>query len=434
MLPMLAFALTSTWGGLRAGPLMLCDVFLTLAALMLGIETISTRTPLSVPRWVWVGTVAVITSMSTHVWLPTDPSYIFSRGGPPQANATQVITGLQWLAAFFMLPMLVIFLGRRRERYLGYLMWAWALGAAISALIAGSDMLGVTQIGVNFVEFVNTSGRQNGLQSHANNMGVGCALATPVALYLLGRSRFAGSFLLAALGIGVVASGSRGSQVGYVVAILLSVLLAARDRRTLLRLSSLLVLIVIVMDLPPIKALWLPLMRFGAAGEASDVGRLEYRDQAILDIQTRPIDGIGIDYITSSHSIYLQMLSSGGIILGLGCAAYFGGMLRVAWRLRGPERPHISVLLSSTIIWLGVGIIENQLTDRYLYVPVALIAAYQLVATGGGSGDVVDEHPGEVGGGFVGGDPGRREGQGALRAGVELPPGGNLGVETRVPR
>ena len=40
-------------------------------------------------------------------------------------------------------------------------------------------------------------------------------------------------------------------------------------------------------------------------------------------------------------------------------------------------------LVASVIVWLAVGLVENQLTDRYIYFPVAAIAAIAVRHQGG---------------------------------------------------
>ena len=75
-----------------------------------------------------------------------------------------------------------------------------------------------------------------------------------------------------------------------------------------------------------------------------------------------------------AHSIYLQILAAGGLLLASGMVLFWFGLVRAGWRLRHVD-PIAMFLVASVVVWLAVGLVENQLTDRYIYFPVAAIAA-----------------------------------------------------------
>ena len=56
---------------------------------------------------------------------------------------------------------------------------------------------------------------------------------------------------------------------------------------------------------------------------------------------------------------------------------YFRGGSRLR-RARCSLAPY---LLAAVLTWMAVGFVENQLTDRYLYIPVGCIAALQMIAS-----------------------------------------------------
>jgi hypothetical protein len=56
---------------------------------------------------------------------------------------------------------------------------------------------------------------------------------------------------------------------------------------------------------------------------------------------------------------------------------YFGGVLRAGYAERNDPDPLGACLFIAVIVWLAAGPFGNQIADRYLYFPVALIAGMQ---------------------------------------------------------
>lgn len=75
------------------------------------------------------------------------------------------------------------------------------------------------------------------------------------------------------------------------------------------------------------------------------------------------------------HSNRRSIISAGGLILATGFAYFVIGTIRAALELREASSLLTSVLLVSLATWMVVGLVENQLVDRYLYVPAAVIVA-----------------------------------------------------------
>jgi O-antigen ligase len=386
---LVAAAFTSPWGGFSLGGLQLVDLLIALAVVCFGYEAIAALRWPGAPGWVWLGGVAVAVTMFVHVLFPTAAGYIASRvrlGSLDQltgetARAGVIVQGLEWLVALVVVPALLIAAGERREKALTWVAMAWGLGAAASAAVAVSDFAGATSVGSQLLGFANTSGRQSGLSSHPNNLGVACALATPVALLILSKRRASGMLLIALLAFGVLLSGSRGAQAVFVIAVTFTLALVQQVRRRTSRILAVLGVAAasVLFVFPQISQELGVLLRFGreAGAAESDRGRSLLAQQALLDAHERPFVGIGLDYITSAHSVYLQLISAGGLLLTVGVLAYLFGAIRAAWRLREDENPLPGYLFITLVAWLAVGSVENQLTDRYLYVPVGCIAALQ---------------------------------------------------------
>jgi hypothetical protein len=102
--------------------------------------------------------------------------------------------------------------------------------------------------------------------------------------------------------------------------------------------------------------------------------------QAQADFAHNPIVGVGYEVLVEAHSIYLQIIASGGLFLAAGMALFWFGIVRDGWHLR--QNPLASALLTSVILWLLAGAVENQLTDRYIYFPVAALATLSVLRRG----------------------------------------------------
>ena len=385
-------AFVSTWNGLHLGGLKPVDIFLAVVAVCLAYKVLATVRLPPVPGWVVIGTVAVVVVACAHVLLPTGAHFLSTRVRIGSLNSltgavessSAAVQAAKWITALLVVPWFLIIVAERREQILVKVMVAWSAGAAVSAAVSVSDFTGTTSVGATLLGFVSQSGRQSGLASHPNHLGIACALAVPIALYVLSKRRLLGGGLVILLSLGVLLSGSRGAQAVYVIAVLFTLALVRQGSKAKTRL-----LVVLGLGAATIPFLFETeiaqgrdtLLRFGHSSGAheSDYERRLVAAQAWLDWQERPLVGIGLDYITFAHSIPLQIISAGGVVLAAGMLFYFGGAIGAAWRLRGDSNPLPGYLLVSLIAWFAVGMVENQLTDRYLYFPVGCIAAVQML-------------------------------------------------------
>ncbi len=73
--------------------------------------------------------------------------------------------------------------------------------------------------------------------------------------------------------------------------------------------------------------------------------------------------------------IYLQILAAGGLVAFTGFIALTFGTMHTVWRQVTVETALSRALIASTGTWLILGLVENELTDQYLYVPLALAVA-----------------------------------------------------------
>jgi O-antigen ligase len=120
------------------------------------------------------------------------------------------------------------------------------------------------------------------------------------------------------------------------------------------------------------------------SGQLSSRARDDLRARAIDQIEARPLTGVGFQEIKVAHTIYLQLLASGGPLAFCAFVAFVGGALAAALRplrrrsLPGGERRLVLALGISLSGWLAAGLASNVLIDGYPYVPVALLLAIGL--------------------------------------------------------
>lgn len=387
-------ALTSTWtavtfGGTGDGGIKPVDVLL-LAAAAVGAPAVAAGFR-AVPAWIWLPAVGLVVVLIVHVLFPTSPLQLAARtpldavgellpSTPDGIGTTSVVA--RWLVALVVLPVLVVNLWGKRHVPLELLVWAWTVGAAVSAAVAVADFAGLTQIGPGLIGYAQQAGRQTGLASQPNHLGFACALAAPAAVHLLTRRGFrgvCGAVILALQAAGVVLSGSRGAQLGLLLVAVLTaaLLLDLRRHLAVLTYAAAVGLLAVVAVGPRLLAEVGELLRFGGdpAAAQSDSIRLLHAEQAASDIAHRPVFGVGYQVLLEAHNIYLQVSAAGGAVLLCSLLVLVGGALRTSFRLAKSGDALAVALFGCVLTWALCGLIENQLTDRYLYVPISAIAA-----------------------------------------------------------
>jgi O-antigen ligase len=253
--------------------------------------------------------------------------------------------------------------------------------------------MGFTRIAVTYGAQNDVETRGLGLTTHSNFLGVTCVIAIPFALYFIhfGRHRWIPSIALILLFGGALASGSRGAQAAAVLVAAVTVVLAPNRKSSFVQsliglgLAGVVVVAFAQLFLGDVLS---QLVRFGSGSSdvgASDQTRTSAAQQALQDFQHFPIAGLGIKAINNAHSIYLQLLQSGGLMLLVAFLAYWIWCLRDAWVVQRLGHPIARYLFISIGVWLVLGVIENQLCDRLLYYGIGCVAALSAHYLGGGN-------------------------------------------------
>lgn len=384
----IAAAFTLSWNGLRVGPVILGDLLVLLALILLFAACIGDYVP-ALPWWAYQLGLVVVFIATVRALVPTSPDYLARRiiigstGLPMIQNQTNLGVAFKLLVAGVMIPFVFALAAHRKPRVLRWLTIAFASGVAVSGLIAFSDSLGISNLGLKFTHVAYGRSRQTGLTVHPNFLAGACVLSVSVAIWLLasrkGRSQVLGAALLLPIVLGAYATGSRGGAVGIVFAIGVAVLLIPRFRPHLPTIAFgtgtlALAVIVIVPSLGAALGKATRLSGGSPTTSGSNIARQATFQQGLDDLHHSPIFGIGLQVAAEAQNVYLQELAAGGIMLFAAMLVYTLFAARAGFLLMRVDdlaRP----LLASLIAGAVFNSVEASLTDRFSYVMLGLLIA-----------------------------------------------------------
>jgi hypothetical protein len=384
-----AFAIP--WNGLKSTGLSPGDLLLLLAFALFVAADLGAPWP-RLPPWAWAFGAVIVLVTVLHEVLPTGQAYLDGRlvvdpAGRriPEINVNGYV-GAKFLVPVLILPAVFMFARAHAARAVRNVMIAYASGSAVSGVLALAQVLGVSNLATQIRGYDVVAGtdasRSAGLAVHPNFLGMTCVLSLPFTLWLLrnpvGRERTIGWALLVTNLLGVYASGSRGGAAVAVIAIVGSVAVMPTYRRALATVGLLLAMLAgYTFVVKPsighavLKALRLTSNNQSATG--SDLIRAQVGAQGVRDFRHSPLDGVGMQVAAEAHNVYLQALAAGGLLLLTGLLVFlFGGLARCLAALRTEPAAYpilVAVVCAATLAWL-----ENSLTDRLAYVPLALCA------------------------------------------------------------
>lgn len=264
---------------------------------------------------------------------------------------------------------------------------AWVAGIVLSAGVAVSDYLNLTHLGLSLTGLDFAGQRFSGLAVHPNHLALSCAMALPLVLARSAttarrRGRLLGVFVFSILGVGVLLAGGRAAlvAVGGMLLVLLT-LTAGRLRVVMVLVVALATFALVTRFLPAQDAqaahLFEALQRLSDSQAGSDQGHLDLGVAAWQTFLQNPLFGSGLRELNSAHDIYLQVLSSLGLLGAVALLVFVGGAIESAWRLYrtsglflGPSAV-VGAIFPSAVVWLATGLFQNQIDDRYILVPIA---------------------------------------------------------------
>lgn len=372
--------ITSSWNGLRAGAgLALCDVFFVLAAASWAVSTAFGRPQVVVwPKWLVVPAYLLLVDVLV--------SSIATEEG-----AKSLLFGCRFVVALLLTPMVIgVIAGNFRALWL--VVDCWLFSAAVNAAVAVTDYFGHAHIEQSLTG-VKVYGRVAGLTTQPNHLGFVCVFALPILLTRLLQTR-SGSLRIMYVGImvlctlGLLASGSRGGVVGGLFVFVSAPFFqpAIRGRLSMVLASGVIIALLIAVFVPSTSSI-VSIQRLtgsssaqpGAGVELSDINRAVRREVAIEEFDSSPIYGTGFAVVRETEDIYLQLLSAGGVVALLAWLAFISGASVSSFRVGrmksvSPELQGLAGAVCGTLVaWALMGIVENQLYDRYLFVPCGLL-------------------------------------------------------------
>lgn len=378
-------ALTSTWNAVQVRGVAPSDLLLLSALGLLALDALARHQKVPLRPLVAVGAALVASAGLWSLLSPVSDTYESLRIVPASdvgvprnlgpGDATQLV---KFLVALVAVPIALQIADRSAGR-LRAVAASWLASSVVSSLVALTDEGGVTAVSTGLRGAVDVTGRQAGLSSQPNHLAVGVALALPFALLWALRGRGAARVLAAGsvpllLG-GALVSGSRGGVAACLVALtVLAVHLTRKDARHVLVLVACSLLLLSLTWQRTLDAL-IGTRLTGESAQRSDSERLLLLGQAWRDFVHSPVHGVGFEHINAAHQVQLQLLSAGGLLALTGYALYILGVLSSVRAASRGDAMLTAAAITSVITWLLLGLVENQLIDRYLYIPAGVLLA-----------------------------------------------------------
>jgi hypothetical protein len=390
----LAWAVTSSWTAVRlpsglilGDALLVASLLLVLACAILGHARIGSFNGVGAPLKLFSTflTVWALTSAFPpdgrhipHIDLGTvQPSAItlnLQGNTPTLARAALAILGVAVLSLAS-----VEFWGRgsllRLAKY-------WTLSAVVSSIAAILQSVGLMAWSGQYQ--LSDASRRAGLAFHPNAFGVGVLIALPIALELRRKSAsragaVAWTICVTTMVGGIWFSQSRGALlVAGVVLVLEAVRALRRPSSGLLLATTLLVIpgACAAILYSPWQSSW-NASRFSSqntGAQMSSIGRSLERSAAAAAFRAEPIHGYGLQFIGAGSAAPYGLLASGGLTLFLG----FYGIHSITACIRTQSMNDEELTLSrslriSLLAFLLVGLTQNSLVERHLYIPIILL-------------------------------------------------------------
>lgn len=343
------------------------------------------------PWWLAAGSALVLASaLLTTLFAPiVIPGPIRDRlftsnvttGALGHTSATTLV--MQLLFALFVLPVCIAVIcnSERRIRLATDLWLAGIAASSVVTLLQATTSLDLEKLLVHKVYSFTGISRYAGLTVHPALLGVSAAMAASVALARASVSHSVRDWGLTALYAGaVLVSGTRAAVLALLFSYLVIAMLQKRGRRTLLVAAVVACAAVPVTRLASTSGLS---RLVGAAAQSrsnvsSSAAHAHDLSVGIDAVLQRPLNGWGFGAIKGAHDVPLQVASSGGVIALIGYLSVLGGALMAGIRM-APRRPELVGVVGALTAFMINSLVSNAIIDRFLYVPVGLIAAWWML-------------------------------------------------------
>jgi O-antigen ligase len=373
-----------TANGLRIAPnVTWSDAFLLLGVVaLLGSWTVGRIERVPVPPWLLLGGSLVVTSALLVALispsLPINDAYEAWVALRPDNATGGAAMAVRLVIALIGLPIVIAAVCTTFDR-VRLLTDAWLLGSCVCGAVAILAALGFdlqhTLTGAHYARIGGD--RYTGLTVHANHLGLAMELALPLMLFRFNehpRYKVGAVVLIAA----ELVSGSRAALIGVVIGIVVVAWLRPQFRRPLLFAAAAGAIAVILgfghLDVSSLS-------RFtdsDLSAQIADEHRAAALRESIDLVAARPWLGYGFQVVRAAHNVVLQILAAGGILALIGYCIAIVGATRVAWRMSRSQIPDdlritAQGLFATMIVWVCSSLLQNNIADRFLYAPIALI-------------------------------------------------------------
>jgi len=386
---------TICWNGFRSGGTSPPDLILIAAFFGVGYCWFQNTIKVPLPGWLLgaAGIMFAVQFLDQFFIVPNpppDPPPSFTPPGPP------IITMLRFELAFLIVPIVIgaVASSWRRANLLANL---FVLSAVVSSMIAVVDGFTGAGLGQSITGVIvdNLGNRPAGLTNHPNTFALTCSMTIPIAL--LRSFQFRGLGRVVAIGAaliligGILVSGSRVGLVALVVSIFLTSLLLPklRARVVVIALVGAILTLIVVPNHNPLLEGISRLSGGGDSGLANGQRSSQFSESLHLALG-HPVTGIGYQVVADAHSLPLQFWETAGFLGIMALIIYAWGTFHTAWRLyrdpaglpRGSPQ-FIGALSISFAVWLLAGLGQNEIADRYIFVPVGLLLGLGIAANEG---------------------------------------------------
>lgn len=392
-------AATLSWNGWFVGPLRPGDVLplLALLSFAFGAPAQAFRSP---PWWIKQLAYGLVLLALLLVLFPTPTSFLDQRvvlgaeGNPVVRNnndldVVNLLVTLKFIIAIAAVPVCFAAAALLRRQAVRWMAILFCVGNAVQGFAGFADREFGAGIGQLLTGLPAQGDRAVGFSNHPNFLAEALVLAAPFACWLItsrfGIERWVGAVSLLGITLGTYASGSRGGTVCVLIAIVLAFVLLPRTRGSApaIVLGGVAAMGVVAVVFPSIGLAILKATRLygNDTTEGSDTVRDRVADQGIRDFLYSPIKGIGMQASTDASQVYLQQLQAGGLVLFTIMTVY---LVAAAWDSFRHIRntPIAAAICAAVLAKVPMNFVETSLTDRFYYLPEAILAALLAVTKG----------------------------------------------------
>lgn len=286
---------------------------------------------------------------------------------------TDVIPAVKWVLALISLPYIVQILKMQYPKILRNCIYAWIAGVVMNSTTQILQSFGFARISTATFDPETFSGsRFPGLASHPNALAISVCLTLPLVYFpVLKFSKIVRILFTLFFSASILITGSRAGIIVFIAGL---ILVMSKNRMTgKFRLGIILILIFasLLIILSGFSEMLISNTRLNSqdlSARASNSARLSLLKFGWTTFFDYPLTGAGAALIKVSHNIYLQILSSIGLI---GFFAFINFIVRTmsnSFRTSYLEKIPL-------IVFLVFGLLNNSLSDFYLYFPLAFAYA-----------------------------------------------------------